>query len=271
MPSPDLLVFVHIEKCAGTAVNVWLSASHRLGNLYVKSSSIPMTSLRWTDVRPADLVDVQMRSVASHHLRTYPNTVEGRTLHYFTLLRDPVARWISYVRYFRLLGPAQPDGGGGNLSLREYAESILAEPAAMTLTQLNGQTNHVAAHEWFRMHHDDAVAIDWGSDAELFAQYRRERLAFAKESLGRFGALGTVERLSESTRVLRSRAAAWDVPLLPVDGLLPTHVTDAAPVDAAWITPHDSVGRRLLEALGEDFELYRYAGERLTADLAGIE
>jgi hypothetical protein len=261
--SPDLLVFVHIEKCAGTAVNTWLGASHRLGNLYVKASSIPMTSLRWTDVRPIDLEDLRMRSVASHHLRTYPQSIHGRTLRYFTLLREPIARWISYVRFFGKLGP---NGARPAMSLREYAEEVLAQPAAETLGQINGQTNFIAEHEWFRGRRDDAVAIDWQSDPALFERYRRERLAFAKEMLGRFDVVGTVERLSDFTRVLQVRAVAWDVPLLPIEGLMPTHVTAAAPVDASWIAPNDSVGRRLLDAFAEDFELYRCANQRLAGD-----
>ena len=263
--TPDLLVFVHIEKCAGTAVNTWLSASHRLGNLYVKTSSIPMSSLRWTDVRPIDLEDLRLRSVASHHLRTYPASVHGRTLRYFTLLREPVARWISYVRFF---GKLRPSDARPAVSLREYAEEMLAEPAAATLGQINGQTNFIAEHEWFRRRRDDAVAIDWQSDPDLFARYRRERLTFAKEMLGAFDVVGTVERLSDFTRVLQARAVGWGVPLLPIEGLNLTHVTEAAPVNVSWIAPNDSVGARLLEAFAEDFELYRFASERLAGDVA---
>jgi hypothetical protein len=47
-------------------------------------------------------------------------------------------------------------------------------------------------------------------------------------------------------------------------------VTEAPPVDASWITRGDSVGRRLLDAFTEDFELYAYAHERLHADAAAL-
>ena len=192
----------------------------------------------------------------------------GRTLRYFTLLREPIVRWISYVRYFSFVGPHSPRP---ELTLREYAEEMLAKPPALTLTQINAQTNFIAEHEWFRRHRDDAVAIDWQSDPELFARYLRERLALAKELLGRFDVVGTVERLADFTRVLQSRALAWDVPLLPTDGLNLTHVTEKPPVDVAWIVPSDSIGRRLLDAFAEDFELYHCANERLTADLLRLD
>ena len=47
-------------------------------------------------------------------------------------------------------------------------------------------------------------------------------------------------------------------------------VTEAPPVDASWITRGDSVGRLLLDAFTEDFELYAYAHERLGADAAAL-
>lgn len=48
-------------------------------------------------------------------------------------------------------------------------------------------------------------------------------------------------------------------------------VTEAPPVDASWIVRGDSVGRRLLDAFAEDFELYAYAQERLRADAAELD
>jgi len=181
------------------------------------------------------------------------------------VLREPIARWISYVRYYGAL--TQP---GRPLTLREYAEEMLGWPETSALTMRNGQTNFLAEHEWYRLQRSDVVAIDWTAEPELFAQYRRERLAFALDLLQRFGVVGTVERLGDFTRVLTAQAARWDTPLLPTDGLPPTLVTDAPAVDASWITPRDSVGRRLLEAFAEDFELYRYADQRLRADLASL-
>jgi|GEM_PF-5158207 hypothetical protein len=267
MPSADLLVFVHIEKCAGTAVNTWLSLSHRYGNLYVKTSNVPVTSLRWTDISPTDLSDTQLRSVASHHLRTYPESIHGRTLRYVTVLREPILRWISFVRFFALL---KTNEGEPLRHLREYAEWLLEQPAEETLSQINGQTNFIAEHEWFRLNSADAVAIDWKSQPDLFERYRRERLALAIQMLDRFDVVGTVERLDDFTRLLQARARPWEMSLIPIDGINPTLVTEAPPVDASWITLDDSVGRRLLEAFAEDFALYRRAQERLATDLARL-
>jgi hypothetical protein len=265
LAADDLMVFVHIEKCAGTAVNVWLERSHRQGNLYVRSSNIPITSLRWSDVSPIDLADRRMRSVASHHLRTFPAVVEGRTLQYFTLLRDPIARWISFVRYFR---PSMTGGLDPTASLRDYAEWMFDQPEETMLAQINAQTNFLAEHEWFRRERYDAVAIDWRAQPELYQRYRRERLAFAKETLERFGVVGIVEQMEQFTFLLQERARAWDVPLLPTQGLALTHVTQGAPVDATWIHRNDSVGRKLLDAFAEDFDLYWFGQARLAADLA---
>jgi hypothetical protein len=257
MALADLVVFVHIEKCAGTSLNFWLSSSHHYGNLYIRASNIPMNSLRWDDIRPVDLEDPALRSIASHHLRTYPDTIHGRTLRYITLLREPVARWISFVRFMNRL----KTDDGSLRSLRDYAEWALEQPEERLLSELNGQTNFIAEHEWYRRNHSDVIAIDWSADPALFARYRRERLAFAKTTLARFDAVGTVEDLGGFVRLLRSRAGAWDVPLLPRDELEYSNVTAAPAVDTSWISPGDSIGRRLLDALAEDFELYRFARE----------
>jgi hypothetical protein len=261
------MVYVHIEKCAGTTVCHWLNSSHRLGNLYLKSSNLPVTALRWTDISPTDLADTSLRSVSSHHLRTYPDSIHGRTLRYVTMLRQPVARWISYVRYCGLL-----DTGDGvrMRPLREYAEWMLAQPETEMRVQRNGLTNFIAEHEWFRLRGRDVIAIDWRLQPDLFERYRRERLPLAIAALRKFDAVGTVEALPHFTRVLQARAHAWDIPLIPVEGLSPMLVTEAPPVDASWITRGDSVGRRLLDAFTEDFELYAYAHERLHADAAAL-
>jgi len=267
VPEADLLVFVHIEKCAGTAINYWLYSSHRYGNLYVKGANVPMTSMRWDDVRPDDLIDTRMRSIGSHHFRTFPPVVCGRRMRYFTVLRDPIDRWISFVRYFNLL---ERDERGELQSLRDYADAMLARPPADDLRLINGQTNFIAEHEWYRQHRDDALAIDWSREPDLFARYLRERLAFAKHTLDGFGLVGVVERLDEVVGLLRVRGIQWDIPLLPITTLNPTHVTERPPVDRAWITPADSVGRRLLDAFAEDVELHRYAGERMDAAIAAL-
>ena len=183
------------------------------------------------------------------------------------MLRDPITRWISYLRYLRLL---EPEGAVARRSLREYAEWLLEQPAHTTLQQLNAQTNFIAEHEWYRMNRADVNEINWDMEPELFERYLRERLTFAKATLDRFGVVGTVERLGDFTRVLQARAIGWDVPLVRSDGLNFVNATQAPPVDAVWITPADSVGRRLLEAFAADFELHRSAGERLLADLASV-
>jgi hypothetical protein len=267
MAEADLMVFVHIPKCAGTALNTWLSNSHHYGNLYVKLSDVRMNALRWQDISPLDLRDPRMRSVASHHLRTYPETIEGRTLRYITILREPILRWISDTRYF---GRMNAEDGTPRLTLREYAEWMLDQPATEMLELINGQTNFIAEHEWFRRERHESILIDWNAEPDLFARYTRERLALARDLLRSFPVVGTVDRLTDFTHVLQARAPAWDVPLIPVDGLEPKLVTIAPAVNLDWIVPADSVGRRLLDAFAEDFELYRLASELIASETAKL-
>ena len=235
-----------------------------MGNLYVKGSNVPVTALRWSDINPVDLADLKLRSISSHHLRTYPPSIGTRTLHYMTLLRNPIARWISYVRFFRKLVPAEAQP---QLSLREYAEWMLEQPLERTLAQRNGQTNFLAEHEWYRRNYEEAVLIDWTAQPDAFARYRQERFALALELIRDFDVVGIVEEVDQFTQLLQARAVAWDIPLIAIDGLNPTHVTEGPPVDTSWITMDDSVGRKLFEAFSEDFELHQRASDRLFADL----
>jgi hypothetical protein len=264
MATEDLLVFVHIEKCAGTAVNTWLQLSHHMGNLYVRDSNVPVTALRWEDIAPSDLADPKLRSVSSHHLRTYPKTIATRTPRYMTLLRNPIARWISYVRFFRKLNPADDQS---QLSLRDYADWMLEQPLELTLAQRNGQMNFLTEHEWYRRNYRETVAIDWRSQPKAFERYNRERFTLALELIGAFDAVGIVEDIDSFTRVLQARARGWDIPLIAIDGLNPTHVTEGPPVDTSWITMGDSIGRKLFAAFAEDFELHPRESDRLVADL----
>jgi hypothetical protein len=185
-------------------------------------------------------------------------------MRYVTILREPIARWISMVRYLRYHLPQSFDP---NVPLRDFAEWMLDQPPETTLELINGQTNFLAEHEWHRLNRHDAPAVDWKADPESFGRYRRERLAYAKASLAEFGAVGTAERMVEFTNLLQHRAGGWDLPLVAVDGLDYVNVNPGPLVEAAWIARSDSVVSRLIDAFAEDYELHRFANERLTADL----
>jgi len=255
--APDILVHIHIPKCAGTAVRVWLKdaaveraitgfrALYPGEHVYLPSESWPSSS------------DARLVAVSTHNIRRFPPQLGVRRLHYFTILRDPRAQAISALRYTQQERVAfGVPASVGNASI-EIARWLLEHTGGEPFE--NAQTNHIALYEWCdgtrgRVHPERYGAWPKGERAA----YERERLALAKTLLQTFITVGTAERLAESLHVLRTRSAGFGVNLLPVDRVTIANVTEIPEDDdISWID-HDPLGARLLESVAVDYELYAF-------------
>lgn len=100
---PDLLCFVHIERAGGTTLhhilrNNYLTFLTLSPSLWTNDPSTVLTAadlsrlLRWLPIT---------KGIGGHNTRTYLDyeTVTHRPLRYFTLLRDPIDRYISHFLY----------------------------------------------------------------------------------------------------------------------------------------------------------------------------
>ena len=260
---PDVLIQVHIPKCAGTAVGVWLRRAALDGMAGGFAALYPGPAhIYGKDELLPGFDDPRVRVASSHNVRRFGPRNGKRRVRYFTLLRDPVAQFLSGARVTleqrELFGVPAAVGG----TVRDVAAWMLQRPLDAPFRE-NAQTNHLAMYIWCDATNGRCLPdAREGWSATDRAAYERERLGIAKDVLQSFLAVGTVERIAESLEILRERCAAFGLHLLPVDRLEQVNVTNQPAGDVAWIES-DPVGARLQESVAVDRELYAFAGELL--------
>jgi len=276
MADEDLLLHVHVPKCAGTSVRKWLGAAfpNQHGELYpVRGTYVfDEPKLRWLNIGNPNL-----RSMSTHNIRVFPAVSNGRRMRYFTFLRDPVAHYLSYVTYMKqIIGTVDdpvvrsglPDDFAERSS-REFTSWLLDQERDLPFRD-SYQTNYFASYGWRERSgrgpvHDDGAYPLWERD--VWEAYRSERLAFAKDVLRSFLAVGIVERMGDSLGVVWERAAAIGFDLPPPSDLGHENETEAETDDVSWIREDDPVGARFLAAIEEDRELHAFAEQLLDRGL----
>ncbi|MBC2742001.1 MAG: sulfotransferase family 2 domain-containing protein [Desulfosarcina sp.] len=96
-----LIVFVHIEKCGGTTLIDVLRRSFGCNHVDMIPGSKRAMLIDQTDFDRLVRLRPAVCSIAGHSLRPYLELCGGgRDLQYYTLLRDPIRRYISDFKYF---------------------------------------------------------------------------------------------------------------------------------------------------------------------------
>jgi len=244
--APDVLVQVHIPKCAGTSVAAWMGSAYTWGEL---TGFLSYYAGHHVDdgVWPNGLRSPRLTAVSAHNIRRFPDSINGRRIHYFTILRDPLTHFLSMLRYMvqeRAAFGVPPEVGN---TTREVAAWLLDRPRGLPLCE-NTQTNHLAL-------------VAWCDATRGQLAYERERLELAQDILGSFLAVGTVERLTETLELVRERSWDFGFRLLPVDRVPRINVTRVPLDDISWLD-NDPVGERVRASIAVDRELYAFA-ERL--------
>jgi hypothetical protein len=258
----DVLVQVHIPKCAGTSVALWLRSASQIGDLSGFGAFYTDFVFDDDSLWQTGLSDPRLTAVSAHNIRRFPAEVHERRLHYFTILRHPLAQFFSMVRYLiqeRAAFGVPPSVADRS---REIAGWMLDRPAGTPFVE-NMQTNHLALYPWCDSTAGRCVPAQYGawSEADQTA-YKRERLEVAKGVLRSFIAVGCVERLTETLDVLRRRSAVYGLHLLPASDVPRANVTRIPYDDVSWVAS-EPIGVRVLESVETDWELYAYAVQLL--------
>jgi hypothetical protein len=253
-PVTPLILHCHIPKTAGTTVSIGLRNSFEFFHIH---HYYPDPFFILTRETLEKLIDVfpGLRSISSHHLRSFPLSIGDRPTFLLTFLRKPEDAFISELRYIqrnfwslsepiRRLWPAETP----QLTLRDLARGYLDQEAATD--DLCPQTRFIC--------NPDAGAAFGLSDGNPKGLNNYE---MAHQILSGFHFVGVVEEMKKSLEILSDRLHQCGVRAYFDHGLKAN--TSAESFRPAWLTPEDEVGGRVLAASENDSRLYHYFLENI--------
>lgn len=253
-PVGPLILHCHIPKTAGTTVSAGFRRSFEFFHIHHYHPD-PFYIL--TKETLETLLDIYpfLRSISSHHLRSFPLSIGARPTFLVTFLRRPEDAFISELRYVqrkfwslseatRRLWPQETP----YLSLREFARQYLDRESATE--DLCPQTRFIC--------NPDAAALFGLSDGN---QKGLNSYEMAHEILSGFHFVGIVEEMKKSLEVLAGLLSQWGTKVY-FDHDLRLNISPETS-RPAWLTPEDEVGRRVLVASKNDGLLYDFFRERL--------
>jgi hypothetical protein len=245
-----LILHCHIPKTAGTTVSAGLGRSFDIFHFHHFHPE-PFYILRRETLE--DLLEIHpcLRSITSHHLRSFPLSIGDRPTFLVTFLRKPEDALISQLKHVqrkfwsipeqvRRLWPADTP----SLTLRELARRYLDTAAAAS--------------------HDFCPQTRFLCNPEVGAQfglrdghsYGLDNYEMARLILSEFHFVGIVEEMKKSLEVLTDRLLQLGTRVyFKFDLKLNTSEKSSRP---AWLTPEDEVGQRLLNASRNDRLLHDY-------------
>jgi hypothetical protein len=246
-PVAPLILHCHIPKTAGTTVSAGLRKSFEFFHIHHYHPD-PFYVLTKETLGTLLEIYPHLRSISSHHLRSFPLSIGARPTFLVTFLRRPEDAFISELRYVqrkfwslpepmrRLWPPETP-----YLSLREFAREYLDQESATE--DLCPQTRFIC--------HPDAAASFGLSDGN---QKGLNSYEMAHQILSGFHFVGIVEEMKKSLEVLAEWLWQWGTKVY-FDHDLRLNVSQETE-RPAWLTPEDEVGRRVLVASKNDVLLY---------------
>lgn len=243
-----LILHCHIPKTAGITVSAGLKRSFELCHLHHYHPD-PLYILT-TDVLE-DLLEINpaLLSISSHHLRTFPLSVEGRPTFLMTFLRRPEDLFVSQLKFvqreFSFLSAEIKSAWPKDtprLSLRELARQYLGTVAS--------SEDYCPQTRFFC---NPAAGAMFGlSDGH---QYGLSSYEMACSILKRFHFVGLVEEMKKSLEVLSERLLQRGIKVyFDLSLKLNSSHADSRP---DWLTPDDEVGREVIEANKSDRLLHQ--------------
>jgi len=249
-----LILHCHIPKTAGTTVSAGLRKSFEFFHVHHYHPD-PFYIL--SKARLETLLEIypNLRSISSHHLRSFPLSIASRPTFLVTFLRKPEDAFISQLKYvqrkfwslsepMRSLWPKKTP----QLSLRELARQYLDQEGA--IDDLCPQTRFIC--------NPDAASSFGLSDGNKHGLNSYE---MASKILAGFHFVGIVEEMKKSLEVLSDRLQAWRTRVYFDHNLKLNPSREAS--NPAWLTPEDEVGHRVLAASENDRLLHEYFLEEL--------
>lgn len=233
-PQTPMLIFLHIPKAGGTTLNGIINQQ------YAKHTTFRFNSITaWQTIN--DLPQPQrqsLRLIRGHFAFGLHQFLPCHAI-YFTLLRDPVARFISHYHYVHRSPGVKAHEQVRSISLEEYVETMGAEKGNLQTRLLFGLS-------------------------EVSKPTPENIIATVKQNLDRhFRVVGLVERFDE-TLVLLQRAFGWRSPVY-----VRQNVTLAAEKNQAEIS--QATLQKIKQYNAMDLELYEYGLQKFEQQIAAID
>ena len=253
-PITPLILHSHIPKTAGTTVSSGFRRSFEFFHIHHYH---PDPYYILTRERLETLLEIypRLRSISSHHLRSFPLSVGARPTFLVTFLRKPEDAFISQLRYvqrkywslpeaWRALWPKEAP----HLTLRELARRCLDEE--FSNQDLSPQTRFLC--------NPDAAESFGLADGNKKGVNNYE---LAHQILTGFHFVGIVEEMKKSLELLADRLRQRGIKVYFDHHLKVNTSPEALPPD--WLTPEDEVGQRVLAASENDRILHDYFRQEL--------
>jgi len=248
-PVTPLILHCHIPKTAGTTISAGFRHSFDFLHIHHYHPD-PFYILSKATLETLLEIYPNLRSISSHHLRSFPLSVGNRPTFLLTFLRKPEDAIISHLRYIQRNFWSLPEPtrriwpvNAPYLSLREFAREYLDQESATE--DLCQQTRFIC--------NPDAGALFGLTDGNPKGLNSHE---MAHRVLAGFHFVGIVEEMKKSLEVLADRLLHWGIQVYFDHNLKLNTSQETSP--PAWLTPDDEVGRRVLAASKNDELLYDF-------------
>lgn len=249
-----LILHCHIPKTAGTTISAGLRKSFDLFH-FDHYHSDPFYILAREALEDALEFNPGLRSISSHHLRSFPLSLADRPTFLMTFLRKPEDTFISQLKYaqreFSTFSPKAKrfwPKDTPRLPLRELAHQFLDVTTAYQdycpQTRFLCNSNSMAS-----------LGLSDGNDFGL------DSYEIARSILNGFHFVGVVEEMKKSLEVLTDRLLRWGVKVyFDLSLRLNSSPDNSTP---PWLTLEDEVGKRVLETSKSDCLLHDHFRQRL--------
>jgi hypothetical protein len=254
--SGPIILHCHIPKTAGTSVSAGLRRSFEILHFHHSHPDPFYILTRETLVQLLE-ISPALKSITSHHLRSFPTSIGGRPTFLMTFLRKPEDAFISQVKHIRRNFSAFPlevrrlwPEETPRLSVRELARRYLD---LVTGDQnFNLQTRFLcnpSAMTKFGLSDDRSYGLD--------------SYEIAQSILSEFHFVGIVDEMKKSLELLTDLLRQRGVKVY--FSLAEKHNSCPDKTRPTWMTLEDEVGRRILESSKSDSLLYLHFREELLA------
>ncbi len=205
--NPELIIFTHIPKTAGTSLKQILNKNYDSDNIFLLYGDNPLkksiklliddlnVTLQNEDTKESK--NGQKIKVIGGHLGFgLHELIIPRYFTYMTLLRNPIERVISYYSHVKRYFNNQLGDKARSMTLKEFVER------QVSIEVDNWQTRYLSGLGWQRFMLGTGSHIGYGQCSE-------EMLKLAKSNLRRYYIFGIQEKF-ESSLVLFSKVFGWN-------------------------------------------------------------